>query len=267
MSQGVIEEETIVIDDKTLRLRVVPDKNAPNPREKYPTIGILYLPNSDRLSDKRPTSSSPDNAQDFWKMVATLAGGADIEYAMREIEDDIESQYHEALTEEGKPPPDLTERLEEEKNERVREAAETIAKSSYIVLPVYKYGKENITYSTTPSQSTSDDEQVGWIYAPQSFVRDKLDFEKSGKKSRTGCFSFIGTSGPTEKEVQEKAREVLEAEMEMFTTWVAGEVVGYEVEDAERGETVVSRYGFYDSEQAKQDAKQRTKAILDAESS
>jgi len=267
MSQGVIEEETIVIGGKTLRLRIIPDKNAPNSREKYPTIGTLHLPNSDRLSDKRLGSPSPDNAQDFWKMVARLAGGADLHHATREIEDDIESQYHEALTEESKPPPDLTERLEEEKNERVREEAETIAKSSYIVLPVYKYGQENITYSTTPSQSNSDDEQVGWIYTPQSFARDKLDFEKSGKESRTGCFSFIGTSGPTKKEVQEKAREVVEAEMKMFTTWAAGEVVGYEVRGAEQGETVVSRHGFYDSDQAKQDAKQRTKAILDSESS
>ena len=95
-----------------------------------------------------------------------------------------------------------------------------------IVLPLYLYDHSGQTISTKPFGCRWDSGQVGFIYVS----RKKLLEEYGGKK--------------VTKKMLEKAEKVILSEVELYDSYIRGDVYGFKEYDAD-GEEIDSYCGFY----------------------
>jgi len=240
-----LKTETFDIGGEEFSAELVPDMGAPSPRQGG-TFGILCLPEMDHIEDKSaPSVGGPDQ---FWRMLANCAAGRKLHAHEKEIEEDIKRRTTEALqgasSGSGGPSWDKTKELREEKEKRLRDVAHDLALTEYIVSGVYKYEHGRIKLSLGPFRSTWDSGQVGWIYARQSVAEDTL---------------FSEDEDPTEEETRDKAYSTFEGELDVLSTWINSEVVGFRL-FGPGGEKIDSCWGFYDRDYALDKARRSAEA-------
>lgn len=246
MGLSAIDEETFDIDGETFRLELYPEESAPNPRKERTTFGVLCLPGEDHLSDPTAPDVPKGKPDEFWKKLGQRAAGRTYHAEEKKIEQDIEQRTLDAMSGEDGPDWDATSRLEAEKQDRIRDMAVDLALGGFYVLNVYKYDHGNVAYNTEGFASSWDSGQVGWIYAAKDHARAKL---------------FTGDEDPSDSEVQAKARRAMSSEIDVFSTWAAGHVVGYKLFDSD-GHQAEACWGFYDRDYAVEDAKRRAEALV-----
>jgi hypothetical protein len=118
------------------------------------------------------------------------------------------------------------------------EIAELEAREDVIALPVYAYIHGGVSLSTGPFGCRWDSGQCGIVYVEHDAVRREYKAEPD--------------------EVRDRVLDVLRAEVDTFSRYLGGEVVGYVIELD--GEPVESCWGYYDVE----DAIAQAKAEVDA---
>lgn len=105
-----------------------------------------------------------------------------------------------------------------------------------VILPLYLYDHSGLRISTGDFGDPWDSGQVGFIFA----TRAQLEKEY-GKKKLT-------------KKILDRARKVLEGEVETYDDFLSGQVYGFVVED-EEGDELESLYGIYGLEYAREEAR------------
>jgi hypothetical protein len=111
---------------------------------------------------------------------------------------------------------------------------EYLAENPSIILSVYMYEHSGVAYSTTPFSCPWDSGQVGVIFVEKVKAAEEY--------------------GALTDEVIEKIKSRLKGEIETYSKWANGEVYGFIVEDKD-GEHVDSCWGFYETEEALEEAK------------
>lgn len=111
-----------------------------------------------------------------------------------------------------------------------------------IMLPLYLYDHSGVTMRTSAFVDPWDSGQVGYIYIDLDTMR-----EEYGEIT-------IGTI--------DLATKVLQGEVEEFDSYLRGEVYGYRVLEA--GEVVDSCWGYYDEEEARDEAQNAVVRALEA---
>lgn len=84
-------------------------------------------------------------------------------------------------------------------------------KKDVIVLPLYLYDHSGITMSTSPFSCRWDSGQVGFIYVTHAEIRK--------------CFGVKRVT----KELKDKVRGYLEAEVETYDQYLIGDIYGYDI--------------------------------------
>jgi hypothetical protein len=104
-----------------------------------------------------------------------------------------------------------------------------------VILPIYMYDHSGIGISTSntqyPFNCPWDSGQVGYIYVTKEKIRKEFIRNDSSVKRIT-------------KKIVDRARAVLQSEVETYNSFVSGEVYGYVVKDR-TGEIIHSCWGFY----------------------
>lgn len=217
---------------KGLKIIIQNDPHAENPREISTTLGTLFVPRNEHLSDDdmRASQTAKDFGGDAIKkeFLHKLVRRAysDEEMIAREERHDVDLEA----------PANYASFLSDMRDERELEILEEMGRERYEILPVYKYEHSGVALSTTPFRSSWDSGQIGWIFVSH----DRIEEEGIDRES---------------------ARELMEANIDTFSTWVAGEAVGFKVKDPEEGITVDSCWGFYDREYAMERAKSSAERI------
>jgi hypothetical protein len=147
--------------------------------------------------------------------------------------------------------------------EHAEEAIEEASAEAAILLPVYMYEHSGCTINTTGFSCPWDSGQVGFIYCTKEQILKEFGGKKLSMKKL------------------EKAREILQSEIETLDKWLRGDIYGFIVkkpvilhttqvdtdgntvydEDEEEFEDIDSCYGFYGMEYCLEEAK----SIVDAE--
>ena len=226
MSKTELKTETFDIGGEEFRACLYPDDSPPSPRTRA-TFGILCLPEMEDTQDKSaPGVSGPE---EFWRALASMAAGRKFHAHKREIEEEIREQTTDALSGEEGPSWDETRTLQEEKEKRLLGVARDLARTEYIVSAVSKHEHSRVRLTLSSEGSTWDSGQVGWIYACRSVAADRL---------------FEDDRDPSEHKVRHKARRTFENELDVLSTWLNGEVVGYRL-FGPGGDEVDACWGFY----------------------
>mgnify|MGYP006284190749 CR=1 FL=1 len=97
-----------------------------------------------------------------------------------------------------------------------------------LILPVYKYEHSGVAYSTSPFSCPWDSGQVGYIYVTKEEI--------------------IKEYGSHSEETLEKAKERLEGEVSVYSSWANGDIFRYEILDNEGEEIDGGCGGFYGSD-------------------
>ena len=106
--------------------------------------------------------------------------------------------------------------------------AEAVSETDNLILPLYLYDHSGITMNTTGFSCQWDSGQVGWYYVSYK------DIEKE--------------YGAVNDETIQKAKETLIAEVELYDTYLRGEVFGYRISKRiYNGETNDMEYDLLDS--------------------
>ena len=93
-----------------------------------------------------------------------------------------------------------------------------------IVLPIYMYDHSGICINTTGYSCPWDSGQVGWIYVTKKAAREALSLSRITKKQ------------------EEKIKDWLRGEVEVYSSYLEGDVYFYEIES---GEDFDSCHGFF----------------------
>jgi hypothetical protein len=102
----------------------------------------------------------------------------------------------------------------------------------YIWLPVYMFDHSGVALNTTGFSCPWDSGQVGIIYASKEEIAQEFGVKRFTKKKVAQFNSY------------------LEAELEVYSQYLNGDIYGYELTDDD-GDIVDSCYGFYGSDWSK----------------
>jgi hypothetical protein len=134
--------------------------------------------------------------------------------------------------------------LGDKHNFSVEEAQDMTKGKDIISLPLYLYDHSGITMNTTGFSCRWDSGCVGFIYVTKEQVRKEYDVKK------------------ITKDIIEKVKKVLEAEVKVYDQYLTGDVYGYQVFEVskcelghEHEEEVSSCWGYYGEEECINDAK------------
>lgn len=119
----------------------------------------------------------------------------------------------------------------------VHEIKEIEASSKYIYKNVYKYEHSDISLSTEPYSCPWDSGKIGIIAVSKEKIRKWYNCKRISQKT-------IDT-----------ALEALTQEIKDYSTYLNGEVVGYQIYKSDSTELIDSCYGYYSEDAAVQDAK------------
>jgi hypothetical protein len=114
-----------------------------------------------------------------------------------------------------------------------------------IMLPLYLYDHSGITMNTTGFSCAWDSSQVGWIFVTEKKLREEYDCNPTPDMELSEL-----VSGNILKEVLDKARKRLVAEVEVYDTFLRGEVYGFILENSD-GNVLDSCWGFYGQDMKK----------------
>ena len=95
-----------------------------------------------------------------------------------------------------------------------------------VILPLFLYDHSGITISTKAFSCPWDSGQVGFIVVGKEKLRKEYNVKKITEK------------------IKEKAKEVLLGEVDVYDSYITGEVYGFKLEDLD-GELIDGCYGFY----------------------
>jgi hypothetical protein len=109
-----------------------------------------------------------------------------------------------------------------------------------VILPLYIYDHGGITMRTSPFNCRWDSGQVGFIYASHDTIRKEYG------------------DGP---DSLERAEKCLRGEVEVYDTYLRGDVYGYVAED-QNGDEIASCWGYYGDDGVKE-AIELAKAYID----
>lgn len=107
-------------------------------------------------------------------------------------------------------------------------------KDLMVYMPLYLYDHSGLTISTKPFSCPWDSGQVGWIYATYVTIRREMQVKVITKR------------------VIEKAKALLQSEVDMYDAYIRGSACGYTVQ--KEGRTVDSVGGYYSHTSALDDA-------------
>ena len=93
-----------------------------------------------------------------------------------------------------------------------------------IIKPLYLYDHSGLVISTTPFECHWDSGQIGFIFVPKDETFDKLSNEKKVER-------------------QKLYENIIQEEVEVYNSYLSGEVYGYQILKGEEIED--SCYGFY----------------------
>jgi hypothetical protein len=134
--------------------------------------------------------------------------------------------------------------LGDKHNFSVEEAQDMTKEKDIISLPLYLYDHSGITMNTTGFSCRWDSGCVGFIYVTKEQVRKEYDVKK------------------ITKDIIEKVKKRLEAEVKVYDQYLTGDVYGYQVCEVskcelghEHEEEVSSCWGYYGEEECINDAK------------
>jgi hypothetical protein len=134
--------------------------------------------------------------------------------------------------------------LGDKHNFSVEEAQDMTKGKDIISLPLYLYDHSGITMNTTGFSCSFDSGCVGFIYVTKEQVRKEYDVKR------------------ITKDILEKVKKVLEAEVKVYDQYLTGDVYGYQVCEVskcelghEHEEEVSSCWGYYGEEECINDAK------------
>jgi hypothetical protein len=234
---------TVKLDTEThegMEIIIESDPHAENPR-KFSTLGTLFVPGNDHLSDGEMRASQTAKnfggdaiKKEFMHKLVRRAY-SDEEMIAREERHNVDLEA----------PTSYATFLSDLRDERELEILEEMARERYEILPVYKYEHSGVALSTTPFRSSWDSGQIGWVFVSHEQIKENYAEEE------------------IDEDLRETARELMKSNIDVFSTWVAGEAVGFKVEDPEEGITVDSCWGFYDREYAMERAKSSAERIAE----
>lgn len=95
-----------------------------------------------------------------------------------------------------------------------------------VLLPLYLYDHSGITISTTPFSCRWDSGQVGFIFVTKEDIKKEFGLKRVSKKAI------------------ERAEEILMSELEIYDSYLRGDVYGFTIENSQ-GELLESLGGFY----------------------
>ena len=114
---------------------------------------------------------------------------------------------------------------------RLGKNVEKLLKEKYgeiaVVLPVYKYEHGNIYYQTTPFNIPFDSCHTGYIWCTKKDAK-----------------IYLGVKRIT-KNILKKIVEILNEELSILSSWINGEVYGYDIENPD-SDIVDACGGYYD---------------------
>ena len=126
----------------------------------------------------------------------------------------------------------------------VEEFEEWWGEQTGVRLPLYLYDHSGITMKTGPFHCPWDSGQVGWVYVTRESI-----LKEYGSKYLT-------------RKLRDKARRILESEVEVYDQYLRGDVYGYTITEMDSDGTVDSCGGFYGREAAEQAAKEVVDYVL-----
>ena len=117
-------------------------------------------------------------------------------------------------------------------------------KHAEVMAPLYMYDHSGISIKIgsfygcglPQGHARFDSGQIGFVYVDKETLLKEYSVKRVTKK------------------IKDKARKVLEAEVDTYNKYVGGQVYGFVAEDKE-GEQIESCWGFYDSDEAIKEAK------------
>ena len=123
----------------------------------------------------------------------------------------------------------------------VEELQELVERKDVVALPLYLYDHSGITMRTRPFGDPWDSGQVGYIYADAGMIKKEY--------------------GSVTAATKEKARKLMQGEVETYDDYLTGNVYGYVIENPD-GEHVDSCWGFYGgTDEAFKEAKALVKGL------
>ena len=120
--------------------------------------------------------------------------------------------------------------LGDKHNMSMEELQELVERKDVVALPLYLYDHSGITMNTTGFSCPWDSGQIGYIYTDEAKIRQE--------------YNLLDPSKKIHKHIKDKARALLESEVETYNDYLTGNVWGFVVEDNE-GEHIDSCWGFY----------------------
>jgi hypothetical protein len=219
-------------------IEIQPDPYASSPRETRNCLGTLYAPYPAdyNLSDSEARGQS-DAAKKH-------GGSATVkEFFDRLVRDAFTEEEIAARAERHHVDLDIPTWWESyvansgEETEILKE----MARERYVILSVHMHRHSGVTLNTSGFRSDWDSGQVGWIYVSYEKVREVY--------------------GDTSEETLQIVHDVLETEIDVYSTYVAGEAVRYVTTDPQTGETVDRGAGFINEDLCLQEARRQAEAI------
>jgi len=116
-----------------------------------------------------------------------------------------------------------------DENHEIKNPAELenlINRADVIALPLYLYDHSGLTMAIQPFSCPWDSGQVGYIFVTYEKLREIYNVKRITKKTRA------------------LARSILLSEVELYDSYIRGDVFGYEITDS-KGKFFDCCYGFY----------------------
>lgn len=113
-------------------------------------------------------------------------------------------------------------------NERLEELSQLFTEK-YVALPLYLYDHSGLSISTSPFSCRWDSGRVGFIYTTPERIKAQLGGQRVSAKKRA------------------RALEILQAEVDIFDSYLRGEVYGFTItEDDQEIDSCSGYYGDHD---------------------
>lgn len=235
-----------IAENEKAVLKIMVDEDLQNPREWEDNLGTMVCFHrrynlGDQHSYRDPREFLEELANEFInseKATTILKRKADEEFGQYYVTQDEECKYV-IDSESGYNPfyryvydteQEAMDDLEAEKQYWVEnyalqeledEELMEIIEANAVILPLYLYDHSGITMSTQPFSCRWDSGQVGWIYVThEDIVKEYGDLDI------------------------EKAKKVLEGEVETYDQYLTDDVYGFVLED-KNGDVIESIWGFH----------------------
>lgn len=225
--RSIADESGLQFDVDTVlprfKVQVRTDQDPQNPRTDFDNVGVMFCKHG------RYTLGDEHADDPFEEVTIYDLGGYEIEEpALNEVAEMLREWLHRAYVERG------SDSEEYAFAQEAYDFANGTSKTPYadewtgkrlrgdvaIILPIYAYEHGGITISHGSFSCQWDSGQLGWHYV----TKEALESEWDGD--------------------EEEAKKCLEVELEIYDSYLQGNVWGFTIED-EEGDDIGSCWGFY----------------------